>query len=90
MRLRHLERAVGCVSDEGSLRNDFLNKGPVLMTIKSCILQALFVLGTLFRRFGNMKGNHLRPEDRVYDDYISAYHPFSATRFQVTAGEKVA
>jgi cytochrome P450 len=42
-------------------------------------------LGTLFRRFENMKSNHLTAEDLVLDDYFSSYHPISATKFHVTS-----
>jgi hypothetical protein len=45
------------------------------------------VLGTLFRRFDNIKGNRLSPDDLVYDDYLSAYPPMTATRFHIRAGE---
>jgi hypothetical protein len=47
------------------------------------------VLGQMFRRFHNMKPKELKPEDRVYNDYISARVPLPATRFHVSAGEKV-
>jgi hypothetical protein len=40
-------------------------------------------LGTLFRQFPNLKSNVLTKDDLVYDDYFSAYHPFSATLFHV-------
>jgi hypothetical protein len=42
----------------------------------------------MFRRFHNMKPNELKPEDRVYNDYISARVPLTATGFHVSAGEK--
>lgn len=32
-----------------------------------------------------MVGNELKPEDRVYNDYISARVPLDATKFCVTA-----
>ena len=32
-----------------------------------------------------MKGNKLGPEDMVYDDYLSAYPPMTATRFHIRA-----
>jgi len=47
------------------------------------------VLGNMFRRFDNLKGNELKPEDRVINDYISARLPLTATRFHVSAGPKV-
>ena len=47
------------------------------------------VLGILFRKFDNLKGSHLSPEDLVYDDYLSAYPPMTAVRFHVSAGEKI-
>ncbi|TAQ87316.1 hypothetical protein B7494_g4362 [Chlorociboria aeruginascens] len=44
------------------------------------------VLGTLFRRFEHLQGNKLGPKDLVYDDYLSAYPPMTATRFHLTGG----
>jgi hypothetical protein len=43
-------------------------------------------LGTLFRRFECLKANKLSPEDLVYDDYFSSYHPLKAEKFHVFAG----
>jgi len=43
-------------------------------------------LGTLFRRFEHMKANKLSPEDLVYDDYFSSYHPLEAEKFHVSGG----
>lgn len=43
-------------------------------------------LGTLFRRFEHLKVNKLSPEDLVYDDYFSSYHPLKAEKFYVSAG----
>lgn len=43
----------------------------------------------MFRRFDNLKGNELKPEDRVINDYISSRLPLTATRFHVSAGPKV-
>jgi hypothetical protein len=31
-----------------------------------------------------MKSNVLTPEDLVYDDYFSGFHPSKATKFHVT------
>lgn len=45
------------------------------------------VLGNMFRRFDNLKGNDLKPEDRAINDYISARLPLTATRFHVSAGQ---
>lgn len=42
-------------------------------------------LGTLFRRFENLEGNHLTDEDLAYNDYFSAQIPINATKFQVNA-----
>lgn len=47
------------------------------------------VLGNMFRRFDNLNGNELKPEDRVVNDYISARLPLTATRFHVSAGPKL-
>lgn len=40
-------------------------------------------LGTLFRRFDNLKVYNTGPEDLVYDDYFSTYHPVDARKFHV-------
>jgi cytochrome P450 len=57
-------------------------RGCVGMPLAYCELYVS--LGTLFRRFGNMKPNVLTPEDLVYDDHFSGYHPREATKFHVT------
>ena len=41
-------------------------------------------LGTLFRRFGNVKSNILTPKDLVYEDYFSDYYLTKTTKFHVT------
>jgi len=43
-------------------------------------------LGTLFRRFGDLRGNELTEQDLVYHDYFSSYHPIEATKFHVSVG----
>ena len=48
----------------------------------------LVTVGTLFRRFPNLKGNKLSAEDLVYDDYFSSRNPLSAKKFHVKAREK--
>jgi len=58
-----------------------------LLIISLAYCELYVVLGTLFRRFDNMKPNHLTAEDRVYDDYISACNPHEATKFHVSKGE---
>jgi hypothetical protein len=40
-------------------------------------------LGTLFRRFDKLKVYNTGPEDLVYDDYFSSYHPVDARKFHV-------
>jgi hypothetical protein len=40
-------------------------------------------LGTLFRRFDKLKVYNTGPEDLVYDDYFSTYHPVDARKFHV-------
>jgi hypothetical protein len=40
-------------------------------------------LGTLFRRFDKLKVYKTRPEDLVYDDYFSSYHPVDARKLHV-------
>jgi cytochrome P450 len=46
------------------------------------------VIGTLFRRFANMKGNHLTAEDLAYDDYFSSYNPLYATKLHVSKANR--
>jgi hypothetical protein len=40
-------------------------------------------LGTIFRQFGNLKANGVKPEDFVMDDFFSSYHPDEAPKFHV-------
>jgi hypothetical protein len=40
-------------------------------------------LGTLFRRFDRLKVYRTRPQDLVYDDFFSPYHPVDARKFYV-------
>ena len=40
-------------------------------------------LGMLFRRFGDLEVYNTGPEDLVYDDYFSSYHPVDARKFHV-------
>lgn len=61
---------------------------PKLIRYSLAYAELYIVLGNMFRRFDNMKPNELKPEDRVYNDYISARVPLTATRFHVTAGDK--
>ena len=44
-------------------------------------------LGTLFRRFENLKANDLTDEDREYNDYFSGQHPLNATKFHITGAK---
>ncbi|CBX95728.1 hypothetical protein IAQ61_004561 [Plenodomus lingam] len=46
------------------------------------------VIGTLFRTFTDLKGNHLTEEDLAYDDYFSSYNPLEATKFHVSKADK--
>jgi cytochrome P450 len=48
------------------------------------------VIGTLFRKFANMKGNHLTAADLVYDDYFSSYNPLEAMKFHVSKAPEIA
>jgi cytochrome P450 len=59
----------------------------VLTGVRLAYCELYVTLGTLFRRFGHLKGNHLTPDDLVYDDYFSSYHPISSTKFHVSAGD---
>jgi hypothetical protein len=43
-------------------------------------------LGTLFRRFDKLDVHNTGPEDLVYDDYFSSYHPVHARKFHVVGG----
>ncbi|KAG0652243.1 Cytochrome P450 monooxygenase [Hyphodiscus hymeniophilus] len=58
-------------------------RGCVGMPLAYCELYV--TLGTLFRRFGDMKSNVLTREDLVYDDHFSGYHPVGATKFHVSS-----
>lgn len=40
-------------------------------------------IGTLFRKFPDLKGNDLSAEDTVYNDYFSAQNPVDAKKFHV-------
>jgi len=44
-------------------------------------------LGTIFRRFDGLENYETRPEDLVYDDYFSSYHPPEAKKFRVIGGK---
>jgi hypothetical protein len=44
-------------------------------------------IGTLFRRFENLRGNELKPEDLVLDDYFASHHPIGSTKFHVLPPE---
>lgn len=43
-------------------------------------------LGTIFRKFENLKADQIGPEDLIYDDYFSSFHPKNARRLHVVAG----
>ncbi|ELR03254.1 hypothetical protein VC83_02379 [Pseudogymnoascus destructans] len=45
-------------------------------------------LGTVFRRFERLSVYETGPEDLVYDDYFSSYHPNDARRFHVVEVSK--
>jgi hypothetical protein len=40
-------------------------------------------LGTIFRRFGNLKVHGIKPEDLILDDYFSTYHPDNVPKLHV-------
>jgi hypothetical protein len=42
-------------------------------------------LGTLFRRFENLRAFDVGPEDMAYVDYFSAFHPKGSRAFKVVA-----
>jgi len=56
---------------------------------RACIGQNLAMcelyvtLGTLFRRFEDLKPFDVGPEDMTYGDYFSAFHPKGARAFRV-------
>jgi hypothetical protein len=58
------------------------------MRLRLAYCELYVTLGTLFRRFEHMKGNHLTPQDLAYDDYFSSYHSISATKFHVSAADE--
>jgi len=62
---------------------DFINE-----IIRLAYCELYVTLGTIFRRFDKMKGNHLTAEDLVYEDYFSSYHPLEATKFHVSSGDE--
>jgi hypothetical protein len=43
-------------------------------------------LGTLFRRFQNLKAEPLGVEDLDYEDYFAQFRPITARKFGVTVG----
>jgi len=45
-------------------------------------------IGTLFRRFENLRGNELSAEDLVYDDYFASHHPIESKKFHVLPPEQ--
>jgi hypothetical protein len=47
------------------------------------------MLGTLFRRFDDLVPYDVGPEDMVYVDYFSAFHPKSSRAFKVLAKKAV-
>lgn len=60
---------------------------------RTCIGQNLALcelyvtLGTLFRRFENLKPFDVGPEDMTYVDYFTAFHPKDARAFRVVTGD---
>ena len=46
-------------------------------------VRAYVTLGTLFRRFEDLKPFDVGPEDMTYGDYFSAFHPKGARAFRV-------
>jgi hypothetical protein len=43
------------------------------------------MLGTLFRKFPSLKGNDLKPEDMVIDDYFGGHYPVDAPKLHVSS-----
>ena len=44
-------------------------------------------LGTLFRRFPDLRAFEVDAADMVYVDYFTAYHPLEKRRFRVVSGD---
>ena len=53
----------------------------ILCSLAYC--ESYVTVGTLFRRFPDLTGNELSPEDLVYDDYFSSYNPLSAKKLHI-------
>ena len=60
----------------------------LIIWIRLAYCEIYVTLGTLFRRFENLKSNDLTEEDLVYNDYFSSYHSITATKFHVTPGKR--
>ena len=45
-------------------------------------------LGTFFRRFENLEVFDVGPEDLVYEDFFSSYHPLSARKLHVVGARQ--
>jgi cytochrome P450 len=62
---------------------------------RMCIGQALAMcelyvtIGTLFRRFGDLEGpTEFGPEDLLFEDYLSLFHPVGSRKFTVMRSGK--
>ena len=47
------------------------------------ICELYVTLGQVFRRFDDLQAFDVGPEDMVYQDFFSAYHPKTARKFRV-------
>jgi hypothetical protein len=87
-RLCHLERAVESVLACRKLSSQHSNLRMIEVDMFRLAYAELYItIGTLFRRFENLRGNELKPEDLVLDDYFASHHPIDSTKFHVLPPE---
>jgi cytochrome P450 len=73
-----------CVGMKYATSPDFIAHQLTLCSNSLAYCELYATLGTVFRRFENLKSNVLTDEDRAYNDYFSGQHPLDATKFHVT------
>jgi hypothetical protein len=76
------------VSSHGLVQPPIVSSAQLILLCRLAYCELYVTLGTLFRRFDQLEGNHLTADDLIYDDYFSSYHPLTATVFQVSGGVK--
>ena len=52
------------------------------------LAELYITLGTLFRRFDNLRDPEIRPEDMAYEDYFSSHNPVNARKLSVVGPSK--